>query len=818
MTRIILTAGLLLLSGGIFAQKPSSPAASSASRALAAPIVGRVVDQATGEPLPSATILFPDLRRVTATSTDGAFRFTNLPKGRFLMQVRSLGYTTVVRTVDTGAGQPLDIALVPAATEIGQVVVTGVSASTEMRRSPIPTTVVNRSQLNQAAATNVIDAIAHTPGLSQITTGVGISKPIIRGLGANRVITLNNGARQEGQQWGDEHGIEIDEAGIDRAEVIKGPGSLLYGSDGLAGVVNFVAPDPVEEGKIIGSVATNYQTNNNLLGYSVMNAGNLNGLNWMARNSGKVASNYRNPYDGRVFNSGFRELNGNGYIGLNKSWGYSHLTLSTFNQIVGLVEGDRDTITGRFLKPVVGGNFGEIIGEPQSEDALRTYTLHVPRQQINHLRIGTENNFILDRSRLTLNVGWQQNLRREFGNPADYYEESLFFQLRTVDYSLRYFLPEINGWNTTIGTSGMRQENVNKGVEFLIPAYQLYDAGAFAVSKKTFGKLDLSGGLRYDWRRIEADNLFLDEDEQPVPAPRGEMKFPGFVSTFRNVSGSVGGSFEASEKLVLKANVARGFRAPNIAELGSNGIHEGTIRYEIGNPALKAETSFQLDAGASYETEHVGLRIDAFRNQIQNYIFPRRLPSTAGTDSLSADGDPVFVYGQGDARLLGGEITIDIHPHPLDWLHFENSFSMVRAQELNQPDSLRYLPFIPADRLQSELRVNFNKAGTHLANLYARAGIEHTFAQNRFFSAFGTETRTPGYTLVNAGIGADVVNSQAKTLFSIYLTGTNLFDVGYQSHLSRLKYAAFNPTNGRSGVFNMGQNVSLKLLVPLVFK
>ncbi len=160
------------------------------------------------------------------------------------MQVRSLGYTTVVRTVDTGTGQPLDIALVPAATEIGQVVVTGVSASTEMRRSPIPTTVVNRTQLNQMAATNVVDAIAHTPGLSQITTGVGISKPIIRGLGANRVITLNNGARQEGQQWGDEHGIEIDEAGIDRAEVIKGPGSLLYGSDGLAGVVNFVAPTP----------------------------------------------------------------------------------------------------------------------------------------------------------------------------------------------------------------------------------------------------------------------------------------------------------------------------------------------------------------------------------------------------------------------------------------------------------------------------------------------------------------------------------------------------------------------------------------------
>jgi iron complex outermembrane receptor protein len=816
MTRILLTAGLLLLSGGTFAQTSTPTTPVSAGRAVAAPVIGRVLDEATGEPLPSATVLFPDLRQVTTAGIDGSFRFTNLPKGRFLMQVRSLGYTTVVRTVDTSTGQPLEIALSPAATEIGQVVVTGVSASTEMRRSPIPTTVVDRTQLNQAAATNVIDAIAHTPGLAQITTGVGISKPIIRGLGANRVITLNNGARQEGQQWGDEHGIEIDEAGIDRAEIIKGPGSLLYGSDGLAGVVNFLAPDPVEEGKIIGSVATNYQTNNNLLSYSVMNAGNLNGFNWLARNSGKVASNYRNPYDGRVFNSGFRELNGNGYIGLNKSWGYSHLTLSTFNQIVGLVEGDRDTITGQFLKPVARG-VDEIIGEPQSDDALRTYTLQVPRQQINHLRIGTENNFIFNQSRLTLNVSWQQNLRREFGNPADYYEESLFFQLRTVDYSLRYFLPERNGWSTTIGTSGMQQENVNKGVEFLIPAYRLLDGGVFALTKKTFGKLDLSGGLRYDLRRITADNLYLNDEEQPVPAPLGDEKFPGFESTFRNVSGSVGGSFSVTEQLVLKANAARGFRAPNIAELGSNGIHEGTIRYEIGDPNLKAETSFQLDAGASYETEHISLRADAFRNRIQNYIFPRRLAGSAG-DSLSAEGDPVFVYGQGDARLLGGEISVDIHPHPLDWLHFENSFSMVRALELNQPDSLRYLPFIPADRLQSELRVNFRKAGNSLANLYARAGIEHTFAQNRFFSAFGTETRTPGYTLVNAGVGADIVNSKAKTLFSIYLTGTNLFNVGYQSHLSRLKYAAFNPANGRSGVFNMGRNVSVKLVVPLAFK
>ncbi|MCB2378725.1 TonB-dependent receptor [Hymenobacter sp. BT635] len=819
MSRSFWATGLFFVafSGSLLAQTteptPTLAPALRTARLPANSVTGRILDGATQEPLPGATIVFPDLRQATTAGPDGTFRFANLPRGRFLMQVRFVGYNTVAKIVDTGTGQPVDVALTTATTEIGQVVVTGVSASTEMRRSPVPTTVVDRTQLNQAAATNAIDAIAHTPGISQITTGAAISKPVIRGLGANRVITLNNGAKQEGQQWGDEHGIEIDEYAIERAEIIKGPGSLLYGSDGMAGVVNFLAPDPVEEGKVLGSVAVNYQTNNRLQGYSLMNAGNKNGFNWLVRGSGKIAGPYRNRYDGPVYNSGFRELDGNGYVGVNKSWGFSHLTFNSFNQEVGLVEGERDEETGRFLRPVNVG--GDAVAEvPVSDQDLRGYDLDVPKQQINHLRIGSDNNFILGQSRLTLNVGWQQNLRREFGDVLAPTDPSLYFQLRTLDYAARYFLPEANGWNTTIGLSGMRQENMNKGVEFLIPAYRLLDGGVFTVTKKTFGSFDLSGGLRYDIRRITADALYLDPDtEQPVSSGEGEEKFGGFTSTFRNVSGSLGGAFNVTEKLLLKANVSRGFRAPNIAELGSNGIHEGTIRYELGDAGLKAETSLQLDGGVSYDTEHISLSLDAFRNQIQNYIFPERVE-----DAVSEEGDPIFRYSQGDARLTGGEVTVDVHPHPLDWLHFENSFSMVRALQLNQPEGQQYLPFIPADRLQSTLRVNFRKVGnSRLSNLYARGGVEHTFAQNRFFSAFDTETRTPGYTLVNLGLGSDIVNARAQTLFSLYLTANNLFDVGYQSHLSRLKYAAYNVSNGRTGVFNMGRNVSLKLVVPLAF-
>ncbi|WP_324672673.1 TonB-dependent receptor [Hymenobacter sp. GOD-10R] len=819
MSRYFLVIGLLLLTTSTIAQVPTTTTPLAAQRATSGNLVtGHVVDAATKEPVPGATILFPDLRQATATGPDGTFRFASLPRGRFLMQVRSLGYTSVARTIDTGTGQPIEVALTSTATEIGQVVVTGVSAATEMRRSPIPTTVVDHTRLQQAAATNVIDAIAHTPGLSQITTGAAISKPIIRGLGFNRVITLNNGSKQEGQQWGDEHGIEIDEYSIDRAEVIKGPGSLLYGSDGMAGVINFLAPDPVEEGKIIGSASANYQTNNALQGYSLMNAGNKNGFNWLVRGSSKLAGSYRNRYDGRVFNSGFRELDANGYVGVNKSWGYSHLTFNTFNQQLGLTEGDRDPATGRFLKDVaVHDTATEAV--PVTTDDLRGYGLALPRQRVNHLRIGTENNFIFGQSRLTVNASWQQNLRREFGDVLNPDTPELYFQLRTFDYAVRYFLPEMQGWNTTVGVSGMQQQNVNKGEEFLIPAYHLLDGGVFGVTKKTFGKLDVSGGLRYDIRRINADALYLDADERPVPAPGAEQKFAGFKSTFRNVSGSIGGAYSLSEKLLVKANLSRGFRAPNISELGSNGQHEGTIRYEIGDPTLKAETSLQYDAGISYVTDHVSLNVDAFENRIQNYIFPRHILNAAGSDSIASTGNPVFLYDQGNARLVGGEVSVDIHPHPLDWLHFENSFSMVRARQLNQPaDSLRNLPFIPADRLQSELRVNFRKVkNTRLANLYVRVNVEHTFVQNRFFAAYQTETRTPGYTLINAGVGTDWINAKAQTLFSVFVTGNNLFDVAYQSHLSRLKYADYNASNGRMGIFNMGRNISVKVVVPLRF-
>ncbi|AMR27863.1 energy transducer TonB [Hymenobacter psoromatis] len=814
---------LLLLLGSTVGFPISAVAQAPPRRAQAAAFGGRLTDATTNEPLPGANVVFPDLKQGTATDADGRFSFSNLPRGRFTVLITSLGYNTVSQTIDTGNGQPLNVALKPAATEIGQVVVTGVSQATQLRRSPVPTTVVDRTRLNQTSSTNVIDAIAHTPGISQITTGAAISKPVVRGLGYNRVVTLNNGAKQEGQQWGDEHGIEIDEFSIDRAEIIKGPGSLLYGSDAMAGVINFLAPDPVADGRIIGTATANYQTNNHQQGYSFENAGNINGLNWLARGTRKVAGDYQNRYDGRVFNSGFNEWDANGYLGLNKSWGYSHLTFSTFNQNLGLIEGGRDSLSGRFVRDVAVG--GQVESRIVTDSELGGYTLFVPRQRINHLRFGTDNNFIIgdQGGRLTLQVNYQQNLRREFGDVLAPDTPQLYFQLRTVDYAVRYYLPELKGWNLAVGTTGLRQQNRNLATEFLIPAYNMTEGGVFGVVRRSFGGLDLSGGLRYDVRRIAAQSLYLDANERPTPptAPGAATKFPGFLSTFDNYSGSLGASYAVNERLTVKGNISRGFRAPNIAELGANGVHEGTIRYEVGNTNLKAETSLQVDAGVSYVTDHVRFSVDAFENSISNYIFEQRVLNRAGTDSLVATGPPaigLFNYVQGQARLMGGEVTLDFHPHPLDWLHFENSFSMVRARQLDAPEGQQFLPFIPADRLQSELRGNFRRQGKRLTNVYARFQLEQTFAQNRFFAAFNTETATPAYTLFNAGVGTDVADAKGRTMFSLYLAANNLFDVAYQSHLSRLKYEETNNATGRRGVYNLGRTLSVKVVVPLVFK
>ncbi|MDZ4793331.1 MAG: TonB-dependent receptor [Bacteroidota bacterium] len=768
-------------------------------------LTGKIMDAKTGELLPGASVYFADDKIGTSADANGKYSITNIPSGHHVIEITHAGYGTLVEHIELNSDTERDFKLSTVVIENQGVIITGVSGATSIRKSPVPVSSIRKAALLQSSSTNIIDALSHVPGVSQLSTGPAISKPFIRGLGYNRVVVVNEGVRQEGQQWGDEHGVEIDELSVGRVEVLKGPASLMYGSDALAGVINFITNIPVAEGTVKGNILSNYQSNNGLFALNGSLAANKNGLNWNVYGTYKSAGDYKNKYDGKVLNSRFNEKNFGGYIGINKSWGYSHLIFSRFDQRLGLIEGDRDDATGKFT--LFAGTPLERIATASD---LATRDLFVPQQRVQHNRIILDNNFAIKKSRLKINLGYQNNLRQEMGNPDDPAEKELFFDLKTINYSIQWQLPEMKEWHTTIGVNGMRQNNENKGAEVLIPEYNIFDIGGFVYVQRLFKKATLSGGLRFDNRSVDSKEFNEGVD----------LKFPAFTRSFSNISGSMGASVEATDALTFKANIARGFRAPSLAELASNGAHEGTNRYEYGEQDLRSETSLQLDGGIDIDNEHFSIGISAFYNRMNDFIFYRKLESAAGGDSLvNVDGDdiPAFKFNQQDAKLAGVEGSIDIHPHKLHWLHFENTVSFVRGRFDNAIDGSDNLPLIPAARLVSELRGDFKKAGKALKNLYVKMETDKTFAQKNAFTGYDTETSTPGYTLLNAGLGTDVWGANKKLLFSLHMAVNNIADIAYQNHLSRLKYAAENLVTGRNGVFNTGRNFSVKLNVPLSF-
>lgn len=777
---------------------------------------GKIIDKKTGEALPGVTVYLPDLKTGTISTIDGAYKIENLPEAKVLVKVTFLGYKIIAENIDLSIITTKDFAMEESVNELNEVIITGLSKAAEKNRTPTSITTVQPIQLLQNSSSNIIDALAKQPGVSQVTTGSGISKPVIRGLGYNRIVTVNDGIKQEGQQWGDEHGIEVDEFSINKVEILKGPASLAYGSDAIGGVINLLTAPTLPEGKMQGNILANYQTNNGLVGYSGNFTGNKKGFIWDVRYSNKMAHAYQNKYDGYVFNSGYKENTISGIIGLNKSWGYSHLHFSVYHLTPGIVEGDRDSSTGKFVKPVALNDSVEG-SEIANDHDFKSYTPLTPYQEIHHYKAVLNNSFVLGDGSLKTTLGWQQNQRQEFGNILTPGQYGLYFYLNTFNYDVKYVFPEKNNFNFSIGINGMEQISKNKGTEYLTPEYDLFDFGVFAVAKKTIGQLDISGGIRFDSRSEHGKDLYLNAEgiKTDQPATDNFHRFDAFNSTFNGISGSAGATYQFSETVYTKINLSRGFRAPNIAELGANGVHDGTVRYEIGDPNLKPENSFQLDYALGLNSEHVTAEIDLFSNNINNFIFPVKLQSISGGDSLNG-GYSTFKFVSGSANLLGGEISIDIHPHPFDWLHFENAFSYVQSVQKDQPDSTKYLPFTPAPKLTSELKATIKKLGALFANAYIKFGADNYFLQDKFYAAYGTETATPGYTLFNVGIGSDLVLKN-KTLFSFYITVDNLTDVGYQSHLSRLKYGVENFVTGRTGVFDMGRNISFKVLVPIDF-
>jgi Outer membrane receptor for ferrienterochelin and colicins len=636
--------------------------------------------------------------------------------------------------------------------KLNEAVVTGVTGESKLGETPSPMSVLDVTALRGRASSNIIDALASEPGVSQVTTGAGISKPVIRGLGYNRVVVISDGLRQEGQQWGDEHGVEIDANDVHSVEIIKGPASLMYGSDALAGVIIFHAdPNPAPDSFSAG-FNSEYQSNSGLAAYSLYHGGNLNGVVWNLRFSDRYAHAYRNAADGLVPGSQFRERAVTGMTGLNRKWGFSRLTLGYYHLTPGMIEGY----------------------EEGSLEGPTGYGMELPFQQVHHYKALSDNTFLVGEGRVKMLLGFQQNRRQEYEEELD--EAELDFKLNTVNYDLKYISGETDGWKVSTGINGMWQESDNLGEEVLIPAYRLLDAGLFVTASRALEKLHFSGGIRGDLRRLHSLAL--------------PGRFEDFSRGFLGLTGSAGVVWSPLPALNLRANVARGFRAPNLSELASNGVHEGTVRYERGNSDLKPEFSLQGDLGADFTSEHLSLTAAVFCNRIDNYIYAARTGEVE-------DGYQVYRYEADGAFLYGTELSVDCHP--VHRLHLGADWSYVRGTSDG-----RDLPLMPAPRLAAEVKWEITHDGKVLNNSYIAFRADHRFAQEHFLP--GTETATEAYTLLGASAVTDLI-VRGRRAATLSIIADNLTDAVYFDHLSRLKYV---------GVHNPGRNVTFKLEIPIL--
>lgn len=792
-------------------------------------LTGITTDKQTGEPLAGVSVYIPELQTGAVSGADGKYKVENLPRTKILYQVSYVGYSTIIGSIDLSTDSVKAFALEIGAKEMNEVVVTGASRVTEIKSSPLPIATLDRKEINQNLNTNIIDAISKIPGVNAVTTGPNISKPFIRGLGYNRILTLNDGIRQEGQQWGDEHGIEVDQNAIGKVEVIKGPASLIYGSDAMAGVVNLLPPAPLPYGTIKANFFTEYQTNNGLYATSGSVRGNENGLSWGTTISHKQATNYQNQIDGRVYGTAFSETDGSVFLGINRHWGYSHLNFSVFTDLQEIPDGSRDSMR-RFTKQITEADtFRPIVSNAE----LNSYSISPLHQLVQHYNLYSSNNIILGEGKLAFKLGFQENIRREFSHPQFTDIAGLYLVLKTFSYDVKYYLPEIAGWETTLGLNGMAQSNKNLGTEFIIPDYKQIDLGPFIYLKKSFEQVEISAGARYDVRYFMNSGMFVGKDPKTgldmqvsgLDTSGATHSFTNFSHVFSGFSGSIGISYAITHRLMLKANIARGFRSPNIAEISANGVHPGSNIYQIGNPAFAPEFNLQEDIGLVYSAYHLEASVELFNNDISNYIFNQKVLNYLGRDSIIVAGNQTFKFQESQARLTGGEASLDIHPHPYDWIHFENSISVVYGTNLGNSkvhvtDSSKYLPFIPPVHTRTELRADIKRISGFITGAYIKFEVEHSFAQNRAYLADNTETPTPAYTLLNAGFGGDFMSKNNKVIFSLFVQANNIADVSYQSHMSRLKYFEPYPGNlsGHSGIYNMGRNISFKLIIPVSIK
>jgi iron complex outermembrane recepter protein len=718
-------------------------------------IKGTVTDLGKN-PLVGATIYLPEMSKGTITDANGEFLLNNLPNGDIKIQVSFLGYNTQMLTVNMTGQDSIEIKvmLTTAVIQSQEVVVTG-GYVTSQHENAVKIEVLRSKDIALSGTPNFMESLTKVPGVDMIAKGQGVSKPVIRGLSMNDVLVMNNGVRIENYQFSENHPLGIDDNDVERVEIIKGPASLLYGSDAIGGVINFIKENPAPVGKIHGDYRMQLHSNTLGMHNSIGLKGTSKNLFGGFRFGNKTHADYLQGGGDYVPNSRFNEMTFNAHTGYTGKIGTFKLFYDYFKQDLGM--------TVPAVKPLI------------TEQGRKN---EIWFQNLEHQLLSSQNSLYPGKFKWDINAAYQNALRKLQTTLDVPFVE---MNLNTITYESKLYLPSKDKSEYIIGLQGVSQNNRNlnnRSSQFL-PDANINNIGFLGLAQYTFfKKLKVQGGLRFDMYKTETFALGI-EGTRGYHAPINKK--------FSNLNGSIGATYSVNKKIMFRANFAKGYRVPNLSELTSNGMHGN--RYEIGNENLSPENSFETDLSMHYHGEFLSFDLAGFYNQINDYIF------ISPTTDTTSTGVGIYRFSQTSAHLYGGESGIHFHPPKAPWLHFEGTWSMVNGKQGNG----NYLPFIPASKFRYEIRAEgkrygiFNRPGLKLSALTA-------LKQNKP-SPF--ETPTGGYTLVNVNFDTEVFLYKQPVILGFALN--NLFDVQYFDHLSTLK-----PMN----IFNPGRNFSLFLRIP----
>lgn len=701
-------------------------------------IHGKVTDLATGMAISKVSIDIEEHEIHVQSDENGIFQLDarNFPE-KFHLIVRAKNYDGIRLQIKK---PQLDTSIVVELTEkhieLDEVEIKSARGQTADQ-------VVSHVEIRKLSALNGIpqnslgDALGNISGVYNSSTGTGIYKPIIRGLSGSRILTYLNGVRLENQQWGGDHGLGITEVGIDQVEVIKGPSSLLYGADALGGILYFSDEKYEQLGKTSFSLQSKFESNSLLTVNTIGFKTSTKKIRLAVYGAYNSAADYQTPEGKFVKNSRYNQKIGRFAIGFGKKNYVSNIRYSLLLMDVG-----------------IPGHSHDLVPDPStfySNKTARKSTL--PYQHIFNQFISWENKLFFKRQELQIILANTHNQLQEFEEKVTI--PGMFLKLNSTSYQIRHKYEIKPKLELISGLQGMVQNNKNnpKAEEILIPDAVTFDNGIYTVLNGHQKNTSFQVGVRMDIRKLDV----LSDSIQFNKIYPGFTYSAGVVQRFKNSK--------------LRVNFSSGFRAPHSSELLANGVHHGTMRFEIGNQKLKTEQANQIDIAFEFNNEHISFIINPFYNYIQHFIYIE--PSDSIIDQF-----PVFLYQAAkSAQLYGIDAGIHLHPHFAHWLHLESTYSLVYGNINNNYQ----IPLVPPARIQTNLRFALDLGKKFKLD---EINIIHNyyFPQNKVFIY---ETKSSDYHLLDAGIKCSY--SKNKSLWTFQTGVKNCLNTKYIPHVSRLK-------------------------------